>query len=116
MDNEMIAGIVTTILLILGVAAPGVLGYILKAAMFSKEAGELLTTAGIALEDKKVTAKEITDILKEAKDLKDLNWKAGSQSDTIKKLKLENKRLKVRLKRTNTNQAEPKPLSGVRRT
>lgn len=107
MSNEIIAGVVTTILVLLGVILPGVLGYILKAAKYAKETGELLTTVGIAFEDKKLTADEIVKILKEAKDIKDLALKSGSQGNTIKQLQLENKRLKIKLNFATPSKVTP---------
>lgn len=47
-------------------------GYIIKAAKAGKEIGELLSVAGAALEDKKLTPEEIASILKEFNDIKEV--------------------------------------------
>ena len=46
-------------------------GYVIKGAKVAKEAGDLMTVAGQALEDKNVTPEEIAQILKEYNDLKE---------------------------------------------
>lgn len=46
------------------------IGYILKSAKVAKEIGDLLSVAGAALEDSKVSKDEIAAIMKEYNDVK----------------------------------------------
>lgn len=64
-----IIGLVLSAVLALG---GGWVGYVIKGAKATKEIGELLSVAGRALEDKKITKEEIAQILKEFNDVKEV--------------------------------------------
>lgn len=70
MDIGSIATLITLVLTVLGALAGGVLGYLIKGGQVAKEAGELMTAVGRAIEDKTVSQEELAGILKEYNDLK----------------------------------------------
>lgn len=75
MNNETIAALLNALLYVLMIAAPAVLAWLLKGFKYMKEAGDLLTVVGMAIEDGTFTKEEIAAILKEAKDLKEVEVK-----------------------------------------
>jgi len=64
--------VINAILVLLGIIAPAVLAWILRGSRYAKEVGDLLTVAGEAISDGKLTSEEIAAILKEVDDIKQL--------------------------------------------